>query len=184
VSTCVRPPASTLSGDRRSRELDEPTIREFLRTDYPRLVAAVGLACGSRAAGEDAVCEALARAWERTERGEEIRNLRAWVATVALNYARSGFRRILVERRARERLAPVPDIPGADEDAIDLRRALGTLPRKQREASVLRYYLGLNVAEVAEVMGISEGTAKTSLYRARQKLAAELGEREPENDVV
>jgi RNA polymerase sigma factor (sigma-70 family) len=184
VSTCGRPPASTLSGDRRSRELDEPTIREFLRTDYPRLVAAVGLACGSRAAGEDAVCEALARAWERTERGEEIRNLRAWVATVAFNQARSGFRRILVERRARERLVPVPELPGADEDAIDLRRALGGLPRKQREASVLRYYLGLNVAEVATVMGISEGTAKTSLYRARRKLAAELGEREPENDVV
>jgi RNA polymerase sigma factor (sigma-70 family) len=172
------------AGDRRSRELDEPTIREFLRTDYPRLVAAVSLACGSRSGGEEAVCEALARAWERTERGEEIRNLRAWVATVALNYARSGLRRVLVERRARERLAPVPDLPGADEDAIDVRRALGKLPRKQREASVLRYYLGLDVSEVARVMGISEGTAKTSLYRARRKLAAELGEREPENDVV
>jgi RNA polymerase sigma factor (sigma-70 family) len=148
------------------------------------LVAAVGLACGSRAAGEDSVCEALARAWERTERGEEIRNLPAWVATVALNHARSGFRRVLAERRARERLAPIPDLPGADEDAIDLRRALQRLPRKQREASVLRYYLGLDVAEVAKVMGISEGTAKTSLYRARRKLALELGEREPENDVV
>jgi RNA polymerase sigma-70 factor, ECF subfamily len=177
-------PSVYLDGGERSRALDEPTIREFLRTDYPRLVAAVGMACGSRAAGEDAVCEALARAWERTDRGEEIRNLRAWVATVALNFARSGLRRVLVERRARERLAPVPDLPGADEDAIDLRRALATLPRKQREAAVLRYYLGLDVAEVARTMGISEGTAKTSLFRARRKLAAQLGEREPENDVV
>jgi RNA polymerase sigma factor (sigma-70 family) len=79
---------------------------------------------------------------------------------------------------------PVPDLPGADEDAIDLRRALTTLPRKQREAAVLRYYLGLDVAEVARTMGISEGTAKTSLFRARRKLATQLGEREPENDIV
>ena len=45
--------------------VDEVAIREFLHTDYPRLVAAVALACGSRPAAEDAVQEALLRAWER-----------------------------------------------------------------------------------------------------------------------
>lgn len=148
------------------------------------MVAAVGLACDSRAAAEDAVQEALARAWERSERGEEIRSLRAWVATVALNLARSRLRRLRREQRLRERLATHPVIAGPVEDAIDVQRALWTLSRKQREASVLRYYLGMDVAEVAEVMGISVGTAKTSLFRARRKMAQVLGEREPEEDVV
>jgi len=59
-------------------------------------------------------------------------------------------------------------------------RALAALPRRQREATVLRYYLGLNVAEVATALGIHEGTAKTTLFRARQALAAALGERDME----
>src|SRR5204863_7296044 len=85
--------------------LDEQAIRSFLATDYPRLVAGVALMCGSRAAAEDAVQEALARAWERTERGERIESLRAWVTKVAINLVRSGFRRRMAERRAGERMA-------------------------------------------------------------------------------
>ena len=162
--------------------LDEQTIRGFLATDYPPLVAAVSLACGSRAAAEDAVQEALARAWERGERGEHIESLRAWVMKVAINLVRSGFRRMLAERRARERLAarPVefgsslPTVAGT-EDAVDVGRALAALPRRQREAAVLRYYIDLSVLEVASVLGVSEGTAKTTLFRARRALAGALG---------
>ena len=145
-------------------------------------MAAVSLACGSRAAAEDAVQEALARAWERSERGEHIEALRAWVMKVAINLVRSGFRRMLAERRARERMAnravefgsSLPTVGGA-EDAVDIGRALAALPRRQREATVLRYYLDLSVLEVAEALGIAEGTAKTTLFRARQTLAGALG---------
>ena len=143
------------------------------------MVAADSLACGSRAAAEDAVQEALARAWER---GEHIEALRAWVMKVAINLVRSGFRRMLAERRARERMAnravefgsSLPTMGGA-EDAVDIGRALAALPRRQREATVLRYYLDLSVLEVAEALGIAEGTAKTTLFRARQTLAGTLG---------
>ena len=50
--------------------LDEHAVRVFLAADYPRIVGAVALVAGSRAAAEDAVAEALARAWERSDRGE------------------------------------------------------------------------------------------------------------------
>jgi RNA polymerase sigma factor (sigma-70 family) len=59
---------------------------------------------------------------------------------------------------------------------MDITRALAALPRRQREATVLRYYLGLNVAEVASALGIHEGTAKTTLFRARRALSRALGE--------
>ena len=153
--------------------VDEGAIREFLHTAYPRLVAAVALACGSRPAAEDAVQEALLRAWERSERGQEIDSLEAWVTTVALNLSRSTLRRLRSERRARTRLVPPRGIE-PDIERIDVERALTTLPRRQREAVVLRYYLRLDTREVASVLGIGEGTVKSTLFRARAALASAL----------
>jgi RNA polymerase sigma-70 factor (ECF subfamily) len=129
------------------------------------------------------VQEALARAWERSERGEQIVSLKAWVTRVALNLVRSGFRRLMAERRARERLGRGEKArsSGADADwVVDLERALSHLPRRQREATVLRYYLDLDVREVAEALGIKEGTAKTTLHRARHALALSLSESDAE----
>jgi RNA polymerase sigma-70 factor (ECF subfamily) len=159
--------------------LIEADIREFLLTGYPRLVAGLTLMAGSRAAAEDAVQEAVARAWERSQRGEPIDSLPAWVTRVAVNLSRSRWRRSRVEQRGRERIGGAGGPAHRDdrpEDRIDVRRALAALPRRQREATVLRYYLGLDVAEVAAALGVTEGTAKTTLYRARQTLAAALGD--------
>lgn len=160
--------------------LEEVHIREFLGGSYPRLVTAVAVMCWSRAAAEDAVQEALARAWERSNRGEEIENLEAWVRTVAVNLSRSAWRRLLAERRAGDRLrrggllgglAPEPSA-----DRVDVLEAISHLPRRQRQATVLRYYLGLDVAEISTALGVREGTTKTTLHRARKTLAATLGE--------
>ncbi|MGH2547632.1 MAG: RNA polymerase sigma factor, partial [Actinomycetota bacterium] len=160
--------------------LDETTIRAFLRDEYPRLVGAVGLACGSAATAEDSVQEALARAWERSERGERIESLRAWVAVVAINLGRSRWRRARAESRAWAASAPAEARASDDEEALDVRRALHRLPARQREATVLRFYLGLDVEEVAGAMGVSAGTVKTSLHRARGALARTLRQPEPE----
>jgi RNA polymerase sigma-70 factor (ECF subfamily) len=176
------------SGEREGRDLlDEITIREFLATTYPRLVAGVALITGSRAAAEDAVQEALARAWERSERGEQIESLPAWVTRVAMNLSKSRLRRMRVEAKHRDVVAStsVADSNAASDSRIDIRRALADLPHRQREVTVLRYYLGLNVAEIALTLELNEGTVKTSLFRARRSLAAALGEpAEEANDHV
>jgi RNA polymerase sigma-70 factor (ECF subfamily) len=164
--------------------VDEVAIREFLYTSYPRLVAAVALTSGSRPAAEDAVQEALLRAWERSEKGEEIDSLEGWVTTAALNLVRSGLRRIRSERRARNRLAgsTIGDPPTADR--IDVDRALVALPRRQREVAVLRYYLQMSTREVASALELDEGTVKSTLFRARAALSEALGidENEEAND--
>ena len=152
----------------------------------PALVAAVALVSGSHAAAEDAVQEALARAWERSQRGERIESLPAWVTRVAMNLSMSRLRRLRVERRYRGRLAAPETAPaeaGAVDDRVDVVAALAALPRRQREVTVLRYYLGLDVAEIASTLELNPGTVKTSLHRARQKLADALGEQaEPLDD--
>jgi RNA polymerase sigma-70 factor (ECF subfamily) len=163
--------------------VNEIALREFLHTSYPRLVAAVALAGGSRAAAEDAVQEALLRAWERSDRGEQVESLDAWVATVALNLSRSALRRLRSERRAKARLRAsgwADDHALSSDRAVDVDRALAGLPRRQREAVVLRYYLQMDTREVATVLRVSEGTVKSTLSRARTALAAALGTDESE----
>ena len=64
------------------------------------------------------------------------------------------------------------------DDAVDVRRALKALPRRQRETAVLRYYLDLSTEEIAEAMGTSEGTVKSLLSKARAHLADALTTRD------
>jgi RNA polymerase sigma-70 factor (ECF subfamily) len=163
--------------------LEESEIRAFLASDYPRLVAGLGVVLGGRVAAEDAVQEALARAWERSMRGEQIESLRGWVAVVAMNLLRSRLRRLGVEFRATERIAardqaghPHADpTPGSSEERLDLAHALRALPRRQREALVLHYFGGLGIADIARALHTRPGAVKQLLHRGRRSLANALG---------
>ena len=163
--------------------MDEEDLRRFLAADYRRLVAAFTPIAGSMAAAEDAVEEALARAWERARRGETFDDLTVWVAVVARNLLRTRFRRLAVERRARRRLAaaerPVAG-PEAGFEHTDVLEAVAALPRRQREAVGLHYLADLAVADVARATGTSEGAVKVQLHRARRSLAASLQADAPE----
>jgi RNA polymerase sigma-70 factor, ECF subfamily len=148
-----------------------------VRLEYERLVRVVAVATGSVPAAQDAVQEAFARALERAARGGEFTHLAGWIVTVALNVARSGRRRARVEARAGHRSSP-PDDRVDVEMLVDLDRAVRALPQRQRETVVLYYLLDLDVSTVAELLGVSPGTVKTALARARDKLAVALTDRE------
>ena len=165
------------------RGLPQESLAEFLDCDYRRLVAGLALLAGGRASAEDAVQEALARAWERGLRGEQINSLRAFVAVVATNLLRSRFRRLLVEQRARHRLGeglhgsssrPEAHLGSADL-RVDLGRAMQKLPRRQREALALYYFADLSVQDIATALDTRPETAKGLLHRGRQSLLRVLG---------
>ena len=99
----------------------------------------------------------------------------AWLLRVARNVALDHLRQ--------QRLVPVEDIrvadPGsADSRAVrrinDLKDALATLPRAQREVLVLRHFAGLSPTEIAARTGKSEGSIHGLHHRGRRALSAEL----------
>lgn len=173
------------------RPLDEATIRDFLDKDYRRLVAGLALLGGSRALAEDAVQEAVARAWERSERGEQIESLRAWVTVVATNLLRGTFRRVLAESRARAKLAGAWAPTGLGElsrsdDRMDVVRAIRNLPSRQRRVVVLHYFADLSVDDIARALASTPGAVKGLLHRGRRGMAEALSKTTSEevDDVV
>jgi RNA polymerase sigma factor (sigma-70 family) len=63
------------------------------------------------------------------------------------------------------------------EDRRELLEALSRLPRRQREAVVLRYYIDLPDEEIARTMGIRASTVRSTMARALDALAREMGEK-------
>lgn len=148
-------------------------LQAFLASDYARVVGVVSLVCQSRAQAEDAVQDALLATWSR---GDDPDSYPAWVTTVALNRARSATRRLRAEQRAVDRLPA--RTPSEDVLTADVARALTRLSLRQRQVTVLRYWLDLDVAAIARVLGVSDGTVKTQLSRARAALAPLLAAEE------
>lgn len=154
--------------------MDQELLAEFVRTDYARVVAALAYVTGDPGRAQDAVQDVLAVALEHDDL---IRDLPAWVAKAALNRVRTKVRRSGAERRAYERAARVPPAPTEGEPALadaDLRAALEGLPPRQREIVVLHYLLDMSVSDVATTAGVTTGTIKTQLHRARATLRAHL----------
>jgi RNA polymerase sigma-70 factor (ECF subfamily) len=159
----------------------------FCQREHARLVGAVTLYCGDRALGEEIAQESLAAACERWEKVRTMDAPGAWVHRVAINATNSRFRRLGAERRARRRLEgrhddAVTDPDGAD--AVAIRQSLAALPARQRQALVLRFYLGLSVAETARWMDSSEAAVKALTQRAIARLRGLLDINFPFDDAM
>ncbi len=164
--------------------MDDDDLRRFMASGYPELVAALTFISGSQPSAEEAVQEALFRAWQQADNGLDKVSLEAWVRVAALNLIRTHFRRAARERRALDRLAAQLDrsVPSRSDragDLVDLVRALACLTPRQREAITLHYRLELSVLEVAEVLDVAEGTVKALLHQARTRLLPQLRSADP-----
>jgi RNA polymerase sigma factor (sigma-70 family) len=146
---------------------------------YTRLCRVAYLLGGDRGLAEECAQEALARAWQRVDRGATLDSLEAWTTTVALNWCRSQLRRRGAEARAvavvAQRAEPTTDDDRAAGLSTEVRDAVVALPFRQREVVVLHYLLGYDVAAIAAVAGISTGAVKNALFHARASLAEQLG---------
>ena len=136
---------------------------------YRSLVRLAVLLVRDVAAAEEIVQDsfiAMHAAWRRPRDGETALS---YLRQSVVNRSRSVLRhRVVVDRNAPK---PSPDMPGAEQGAISLPErsavigALRTLPPRQREALVLKYYADLSDAQIAAAMGISKGAVKSHTAR-------------------
>jgi len=137
-----------------------------------------------RGAAEDVTAQAFERAWRRRRTFNPKRGTRrAWLFGIARNAA-------LDELRRRRRWGELGDEP-ADPDAVEpadaaetamrraaLREAMRTLSARERELVALKFFAGLDNAEIAAVVGVSESNAGTRIHRVIEKLRRACDEAE------
>lgn len=161
--------------------MDELTnkLTNLYRENYRQLFRIAILLVDDRASAEDIVQDAFVRVYDSRSRLREPDKALAFLRQAVLNRARSVLRRRLVARRYQPRLATrdaQPDDTGRGVDRAVLADALAQLPRRQREAVVLRYYADLSEARTANVMGCSPGAVKAYCSRGVGRLVELLGE--------
>jgi RNA polymerase sigma-70 factor (ECF subfamily) len=135
---------------------------------------------------EDAVQECFLRVLKYQKRMHEVRNLKTWVAHIAWTTALD--RRASRARVAAKEDASEPELliqfedagPSAEEQharkqlQILLEQMIATLPEALRHPLELSTVQELNSAEIAEILKIPEGSVRTRLMRARQRLKDKL----------
>ena len=156
----------------------ETVVRRYQRRVYGvalRIVRAHDVA-------DDVAQEAFLRAWRSLDRFELGRPFGPWVCRIAANLAVNHVR----SPRAREEGLPEgyaetrSSDPGPLGDVLDaearqvLDEAVGGLSREQRAVFVLRTVEEMSYEEIAEALGISQGTVMSRLFRARERLAKAL----------
>jgi RNA polymerase sigma factor (sigma-70 family) len=147
-------------------------ISRFCQQEYPRLTRFLDLYCGDLGVAEELAQEALATAWKNWRKVSAYDNPSAWAHRVAINLANSHFRRRLAERRANERVGlEGTSSPSSDtSDAVALREAVSSLPRRMRSCLLLRYYLDLPFPEIGSVLEMPEATARSLVHRGLKRL--------------
>jgi len=156
----------------------EQAVTAMYSTHYRSLVRLAALLVRDVATAEEVVQDsfiAMHGAWRRLRDNDKALS---YLRQSVVNRSRSVLRhRVVVDRNAPK---PAPDMPSAEQGALTLLErtavvsALRSLPPRQREALVLRYYGDLSEAQIATAMGISRGAVKSHTARAIASLRAVL----------
>jgi RNA polymerase sigma-70 factor (ECF subfamily) len=127
-------------------------------------------------AADDLVQDSLARAWVKWAQFDPERGTaRPWLFAIMADRARRRRPRMAIVRTLGVRPLAEPHADGHESLRVDMRRAVDALPKRQRVAVTLHYYLDLPIGDVAQLMGCSVGTVKSTLHDARRNLTDRLG---------
>ena len=148
--------------------IDRVGFDELYRAEFEPMVRLAYLLTGDRETALEVTHDAFVVTCERWSR---LDRPGGYLRTAVVNRCRD------LGRRQRFRSsAPVPERSVVDPDD-DLADAIAALPPKRRAAVVLRYYLDLTEADIAERLGVRPGTVKSLLSRGLAELKASLRER-------
>ena len=152
--------------------IDDPAFRDYVRERSRALLRTAYLLTGNRADAEDLVQSALAKTYLAWDRIEDRGALDGYVRRAMVNTHISWWRRRRVEEYPTDEVPDqaVADHPVSSDIQEALRRAVDRLPQRMRAAVTLRFYEDMTEPEIAEVLGVSLGTVKSTVSRAVAKL--------------
>ena len=150
----------------------ESVIEQLYRDRYIGFRNALAPIVGSNDAARDVVQEAFARALRDAEKLRREESAAAWVWRIAF--------RIAVTERGRGTTDELPDDLSILDESRDpvLAEAVRSLAPQRRLVLFLRYYADFSYAEIAEALGIAEGTVAATLSQAHAALLDQLLTRE------
>ena len=151
-----------------------PDFDEFVAAEFTKILALALALLHDRDDAVDVAQETMARTFARWDVVATLDRPGAWARRVALNLATDTLRRRTRRQRLHLRLRSQPpsigDAPGTIEWDRTFWAEVATLPKRQRDAVVLYYVDDLAIAEIAAIVDSPEGTVKSDLSRARQRL--------------
>ncbi len=140
-------------------------FEEFFREEFPNVVRLAYALTRSDTVAQDAAQHAFAQLYERFT---FVSNPAGFVRTVAINNVRDQHRHLQVRTRALDTMAA--GHTDAPWDLDYLADALAVLSPERRAMIVLRFYERRTVPEIAEILGLAEGTVKSGLARSLDQL--------------
>jgi RNA polymerase sigma-70 factor, ECF subfamily len=169
----------------RVRAGDVDAFGQIVKGYERRVFALAVMILRNREGADDVTQDAFVRAFERLDLYDVRRPFYPWLATITVRLSRNwlarhspGARRetpIQPESSAYASAAPAAlDVLVAEDEGRHLWRLVERLPLGERTAVVLHYRQELSVSEVASAIGVTAGTVKTLLFRARQHLRLSL----------
>ncbi len=166
------------SGDRMPLVQSTPDFGAFYRREYTAVATLTMVLTRNAAAAEDLAQDAFLRAHRDWDKVAQFENPEGWVRRVATNLAMSRFRRMRAEARALLRLSPRTSNDAMSPEATEFWAEVRRLPGRQAQVVALHYVEDRTIDEIAAILGITSGSVKTHLHRARQTLASKFGTRE------
>ena len=172
--------AADLRQDIAVGQANQAGVTELFRAHHLELVRLAVMMTGDLATAEDVVQDVYERLHRRWPVLRSTGGGLAYARASVLNGCRSAQRRAVVRRRQVMRLAsgqhPCADTEAAAADRGALTAALRSLPPRQREVLVLRYFCDLDVVEIAHMLRIGPSSVRSAVSRGLAALAAALGE--------
>ena len=166
----------------RAQHGDHEAFASLVRPHVERLHGLAGLLLRDATRAEDALQEALLRAWRDLPRLRDAEKFDAWLRRLVVNASHDEGRR-LRRRRGEQPLEPYhePGTGGGVRDLFDrdeIARGFQRLKEDERTVIALRYYLDLSNAEAAASLGVREVTYRSRLHRALRAMKAALAAEE------
>jgi RNA polymerase sigma-70 factor (ECF subfamily) len=147
-------------------------FEEFFRSNYARAFGIAVRMLGNAAEAEDAAAEAFSRALVRWRRVGTLDYRDAWVLRVTANVAIDVLRR---RRGLPEGQATVQDAHADTVERLSLMRELESLPERQRDVLLLRYFGDLTDDDIARCLTMAHGTVKSHVHRGLSRLRRRFG---------